>query len=150
MDSLKKKILLNIKWTENTRYNIILDKEFATDTSGRKLLKTDTLIFTTKKQSDYGAVKITFNKLDLSENPVLLFIQSEKISYSFPLSGLEFSQALFLPGEYELRILNDRNKNGKWDTGDFFGKRIQPERVKPIEKKITIKPNWDNDFEIKL
>ena len=149
-DSLKKKIQLNVKWKENTRYNIILEKDFAADTSGRKLLKTDTLTFTTKKLSDYGAVKISFNKLDLSVNPVLQFIQAEIIINSFPLSTPEFYQPLFIPGEYELRILNDLNKNGKWDAGDFFGKRIQPETVKPIEKKITIKANWDNEYEITL
>ena len=50
---------------------------------------------------------------------------------SFPLSGAELNQSIFLPGDYELRVLYDRNKNGKWDPGQFFGKHIQPELVKP-------------------
>jgi hypothetical protein len=49
-----------------------------------------------------------------------------------------------------LRILYDRNKNGKWDPGQFFAKHIQPELVKPVGRKVTIKSNWDNEFDIAL
>jgi hypothetical protein len=66
------------------------------------------------------------------------------------LTSADFSQPLFLPGDYDLRILNDSNKNGKWDPGEFFGKHKQPEIVRPIDRKITIKPNWENEFEIAL
>ena len=65
-----------------------------------------------------------------------------------PLTGPAYSEPLFLPGEYELRMLYDRNKNGKWDPGVFFGKHEQPELVKPIERKINIKAGVDNNFEI--
>src|SRR4030095_11228353 len=53
LDSLKKKLALKVTWKENTLYNLILDKDFAEDSSGRKLLKTDTISFSTRKQSDY-------------------------------------------------------------------------------------------------
>ena len=66
------------------------------------------------------------------------------------MTGTEYSNPMLLPGEYELRILFDENKNGEWDLGDFFGKHKQPEIVKPIERKITVKPNWQNEFEIAL
>ena len=29
------------------------------------------------------------------------------------------------PGEYQIRILYDTNKNGKWDPGDY-SKKLQP------------------------
>jgi hypothetical protein len=57
---------------------------------------------------------------------------------------------LFLPGEFDLRILYDRNGNGVWDPGQFFGIRRQPEIVKPVERKITVKASWQNEFEIAL
>ena len=66
------------------------------------------------------------------------------------MSTPELSQKLFVPGEYELRILYDRNKNGKWDPGEFFGKRLQPEIVRPVERKISVKPNFQNEFDISL
>ncbi len=53
-DTSNKKITLAYKWPENTMFNLIVDKEFAEDTSGRKIPRTDTLKFRTKKESDYG------------------------------------------------------------------------------------------------
>ncbi|MFI5133695.1 MAG: Ig-like domain-containing protein [Chitinophagales bacterium] len=149
-DSTKKKIKLKYSWKENTLYHLILDKEFAEDTTGKKLLKTDTLSFTTRKKEEYGALSIHFRSFDPSVNPVLFFIQNGEVKRSFPLSSADFSQSLFLPGDYEMGILYDKNKNGKWDSGEFFGKHKQPEIVKPVERRITVKPDYENEFEIAL
>lgn len=147
-DSTGKKILLNITWQESTQYHIIMDKDFAEDSSGKKLFRTDTLSFTTKKKSDYGSLKLKLRNLDLTKNPVLQIMNGENIFKSVTMTSTEFNSPMFLPGEYELRILFDNNKNGTWDPGDFFGKHIQPELVLPIERKITVKPNWQNEVEI--
>lgn len=149
-DSSKRKLQLSISWKENTLYHIILDKNFAEDSLGRKLLKTDTLHFRTKSMASYGALKLKFRDLDLAKNPVLQFVTSGSIYKSFVLTSADFSQALFLPGEYELRILYDDNKNGVWDPGQFFGKHKQPEIVRPIGRHISVKPSWQNEFEIAL
>jgi len=148
MDSTKKKVTLNYAWKENTPYHFILEKNFAIDTLGQQLLKLDTVSFSTKTREDYGKLVVRLRNLDLTHNPVLLFVQNGQVVYSFPLSAAIFSQALFVPGEYNLRIVNDRNKNGVWDPGEFFGKHLQPESVKPIQRKIIVKANLDNDFEI--
>lgn len=150
LDTAKKKLSLQVNWIENTLYNIILDKDFAEDTLKRKLLKTDTIRFKTKRQNEYGQLKIRFRNLDLSKNPVLLFVQGEQLIKSFPLKSENFIQNFFLPGEYELRILYDENGNGIWDTGNFFGIRKQPELVKPVERRITVRMNWNNEMEIAL
>ena len=150
MDSLKKKLTLKTSWKENTLYNLILDKEFAEDTLGRKLLKTDTINFTTKKLVEYGSVKVIFKNIDLSQHPVLQFYQAGQLIKSLPLTTTEVYQQLFSPGEYDLSILYDKNNNGRWDPGQFFGVKKQPELVRPLNKKITIRANWDNEFEITL
>ncbi len=149
-DSLAKTITISHTWKENTYYHLVMDKDFAEDSSGKKLLKTDTLSFRTKKLTDYGSLKIKFKSLDLTLNPVLFIMAGETIVQSVPLSGPEISLALFAPGEYDLRILYDRNKNGKWDPGNFFGKRIQPELVKPVERRVSEKPAFQNEFDITL
>lgn len=149
-DTGNKKVMLKHTWKENTTYHIIMEKDFAQDSSGKKLLKTDTLTFKTKKLAEYGSLQIKFRNLDMGKNPVLLFVSGESIVKSVPLKGSEFSEALFLPGEYELRILYDDNKNGVWDPGQFFGKHKQPELVKPVERKIAVKWAWQNEFEIAL
>ncbi|MBK5273012.1 MAG: Ig-like domain-containing protein, partial [Bacteroidia bacterium] len=149
LDSSSRKLELITTWKENTSYHLIMDKDFADDSSGNKLLKTDTLSFLTNKLSDYGSVKLKLHHLDLSKNPVLQFIAGNSLYKSYPLSSEDFSESLFLPGDYELRLLFDDNKNGQWDPGDFFVEHRQPEIVKPFSRHtITIKKSWENEFDL--
>jgi len=151
-DSSQKKLTLKHNWKENTLYHVILEKNFAEDTLNRGLLKTDTITVRTKKLSDYGSLRIRFKNFNPSVNPVLQFVQNDNVYKSIPLTSAEINESIFPPGDYQLRILYDRNKNGKWDSGQFFGKRLQPEVVKIVtsRSKITIKPDWDNEFDIAL
>lgn len=150
MDSTMKKFTLTYAWKENTGYHLILQKDFAEDTLGEKLLKIDTISFRTKKESDYGNVRLRFRNLDLSLHPVLLFMQSDKIVMSYTIGkSLRYNNKLFTPGEYELRILYDTNQNGIWDPGDFYQHR-QPEIAVPIRKKLSVKADWDNEVDITL
>lgn len=150
LDSTRKELRIKSNWIENTNYNLILEKDFATDTTGRQLLKSDTLFFTTKKKSDYGNLVLRFRNLDLSLNPVLQFLQNGQVVYSVPLKSPVYSNELFQTGDYDLRILFDRNDNGQWDPGNFYGVKRQPELVRPLERKITVKPDWENEMEILL
>jgi hypothetical protein len=150
IDSTKTKAELKTAWKENTRYNLVFETDFAEDTSGRKILKKDTLSFFTRQKGSYGDLKLTFKNIDLNKNPVIQFVQNNLIVLSAPLTTNQYTNSLFNPGEYELRILFDENKNGAWDPGEFFGKRKQPELVTPIQRRLTIKPNWQNEFDITL
>lgn len=147
-DSTFTKWTLQIPWKENTLYHLILDKEFATDTLGQQLLKSDTLSFFTKKITDYGKLNLRFRNLDLSNNPVLQFVQNKEVVYSFPLTSNTLTQPLFMPGEYNLRILRDTNGNGVWDPGNFFGEKRQPEVAEPLARTVNVKPGQDFPIEI--
>ena len=150
LDSTKKKLTLFYAWKENTGYRVIIQKDFAEDTLGETLLKIDTIGFRTKKESEYGNLRLRFRNLDLSLHPVLLFIVSEKIILSYPVGkSLRYNNKLFNPGEYEIRILYDTNQNGVWDPGDFW-KHRQPEIIVPMRKNITVRPDWDNEVDITL
>jgi hypothetical protein len=48
------------------------------------------------------------------------------------------------PGKYAARLINDRNGNGEWDTGDY-AKGIQPEEVYYFPKVVEYKALWDVD-----
>jgi hypothetical protein len=149
-DSTSKKLTIGHNWTENTKYHLILQKDFADDTLGEKLLKIDTISFRTKKESDYGILRLRFKNLDLSRHPVLLFLQGDKIVLSRPIAKtLRYNNNLFVPGDYELRILYDTNQNGVWDPGNFY-KHRQPEIVVPVRKKLTVRSDWENEVDITL
>jgi len=49
LDSTRRRANLKIKWQEDTRYNLVLEKEFAKDSLDLQLLKSDTLQFRTKR-----------------------------------------------------------------------------------------------------
>lgn len=149
-DSTGLKITVKTTWLENTRYQLILDKTFAEDSSGRQLLKSDTLSFTTKRKADYGTLKIRFRKLEPERKPVLQLLLAQQAPVNYPLTTAEFNLPLLNPGEYELRIFYDDNGNGSWDTGEFFKNRRQPEQVIPIGRKLTVKANWTNEYDIEV
>lgn len=148
LDSTRRQLTLRSQWQENTRYNLVLNRDFATDTAGRKLLKSDTLFFNTKKLEDYGNLTVRLKNVEASRNPVLLLLQNEQVILSASVRSGSFSQKLLTPGDYDVRILYDTNGNGKWDPGQFFGTKRQPELVRPIDRKITIKPNWENEYDL--
>jgi hypothetical protein len=150
MDTSQKKVELVYPWVEDTKYNVIIDTAFAEDTSGSHILKTDTIFIQTKRNAEYGAVRLRFLGLQMSDNPVLLFVQGDDIKFKYVFKNNTFTAPLFRPGEYELRIVSDRNKNGEWDTGQFFKEHRQPERVRRINRKINVKANWDNEIDIQL
>jgi hypothetical protein len=150
LDSTKTKLELKTSFIENTRYNLIFETDFAEDTSGRRILKKDTISFSSRAKSTYSELKLNFKNLDLAKNPVLQFVLNETIILSAPLTSNQYTNDLFNPGDYELRILFDENKNGIWDPGEFFGKRKQPELVMPIGRKISVKINFTNEFDISL
>jgi uncharacterized protein (DUF2141 family) len=58
------------------------------------------------------------------------------------------------PGKYQIRIIDDENGNGKWDTGNYM-KHIQPERVfyytdEKTKGIISIRANWDSELQYEL
>ena len=46
------------------------------------------------------------------------------------------------PGTYYLRMLVDKNGNGKWDTGNY-GEDLQPEEIYYYPREIECKEKWD-------
>lgn len=150
LDTSRTKISLKYKWKEATPFRLLIAKEAVSDSAGITLAKADTLRFSTKREADYGSIRLHFTNLDLSKNPVLQFVLNEKLVESVPLTETIFTRKLFHPGAYELRILFDANKNGEWDTGQFFGTKRQPEIVQLIPKQLNIKSNWDNEVTISL
>ncbi|MEO6187841.1 MAG: hypothetical protein ABIO82_05050, partial [Ginsengibacter sp.] len=139
----------NQVWEENTVYELVVPIDFAADSLGNTLEKPDTIRFKTKKEGDYGIIKLNFTNLDKFKHPVLQFILNNLLVNSFPLTSPHWQVKLFNPGEYEMRILDDTNENGVWDPGNYELK-LQPERAFSIPQKINIRANWENEKDILL
>lgn len=148
-DTTLKDYSLYYKWEENTPYKIVIQKDAFTDSLGATLAKNDTITFKTRRETEYGSIRLHFNNINLAKNPVLLLMQGDKIFQSVPLTSNEWYQQLFKPGDYEIRILYDDNKNGIWDAGNYKLK-LQPEVVTVYPRKLVIKANIDNEVDINL
>jgi hypothetical protein len=150
-DSVNQKIIIYTKWVPGKNYQLFLNKTYAQDTSGLQPVKDDTISFRVKAENEYGSFRIRFNNVDTSKHPVLLFYSNDQLVGSFPVTGKELYRNLYNPGNYELGILYDTNRNGVWDAGNYFTKpKRQPEIVRQLSNKLTIKENWDNELVIDL
>jgi hypothetical protein len=149
LDSTRKLLTVNSPWKEGTDYLLVIDKDAIEDTTGTQLTKADTIRFRTKEKQDYGNLVLRFTKLDTAKHPVLQFVQGEQIVRSIQVTGNTWSDKLFEPGEYDLRILYDENSNGMWDPGSYTTRR-QPEKTITLPKKISVRGGWDNEKDIEL
>lgn len=149
MDNTNKNLSIKTNWVQDENYRLIILRDFATDTTGLSLPKSDTIRFKTKSETDYGTVRLKFLNLDKSKNPVLQFVQNEVVISSYTLTSETWAAPLFNPGEYDIRILFDDNKNGIWDPGNFAQKR-QPEKVYNIPQKLSVRQNFEKDIDIEL
>ena len=149
LDSTRKVITLAARWVPATDYRLEISSEVGKDTLGNSLLKSDTLKFKTKKESDYGSVKLNFRNLDKYQHPVLQVVSNNVVEKSYPLTGRTLSIPLLDPGTYDLRILEDSNQNGVWDPGNYHDRK-QPEKVIYLPLKFNVRANWDNEKDIDL
>lgn len=136
-------------WKPGGKYRLYIEKGLAEDSLGNQVLRNDTLKINVKKEDEYGSLAIRLIDLDTTVHPVLLFYQGEKLVKSDPLLTTRLTYRYMLPGDYDLKVLFDKNRNGKWDTGDY-SKKLQPELIKPRKQKLSIRANWDNEIDINV
>lgn len=148
-DTTGKVVSLKYPWQEAQEFRLVLEKDIAKDSSGFGFAKSDTLRFKTKAKADYGALKLRLRNLDTAWHIVLLFFKADKIEEAIPVHVREINIPLFHTGDYEIRILYDRNNNLKWDPGNYMQRR-QPEKIVADSKKYNIRANWDNEITIEL
>lgn len=150
IDTSKTRIHIHYNWKEDVPLRLLVAKDAVADSAGITLAKADTVRFSTERESSYGSIHLQFKNLDLQRNPVLQMIQSDRIVESFVLTSSELKRRLYKPGNYELRILYDTNKNGVWDTGRFFNAKKQPEKVQFVPTPFNVRGNWDNQTAVIL
>ena len=124
------------------RYNVTLLPNALKDFWGRTH---DTLKFrtSTKKIEDYGNIYLRVQH----ESPlpfIIELIANKKVvkRYDRPIPGNNYAFKLLKSGKYTIRLIEDKNKNREWDTGNYL-KKIQPEKVIYFWKEIDVRANWD-------
>lgn len=107
--------------------------------------------FKTRPTVDYGNIMLQIIRDD--KDPFILELVNLKgeslrrYDVSNELDYYEFKY--LLPGNYLFRYIRDKNRNKKWDTGNYL-KKIQPERVYYSPDTIELRANWDINQQLKI
>ena len=146
----KQQVEIDFPWEANTDYTLLVPQKSTQDSLSNFLIKADTIRFKTKPESSYGTAILRINGFQQFEHPVLLLIQDQKVKFSYPITQNILRIPLLPPGDYQLKLLLDANQNGRWDTGKFIGKKLQPELVRNLNLILNIRSNWDNEMNLIL
>ena len=141
-------VIIDYPWRELTKLHLIVPKNSISDSLNNTLTKTDTLKFVTKSTAAYGAALIRISGYQQYINPILLLIKEEAIVYQYPITKNLLTISMLPPGEYVLKILEDKNGNGKWDTGKYGKQKLQPELIQVLKSVLNVKANWDNELNL--
>ena len=133
-----RKAYIDWKMKEDARYSLSIDSmafksvyDVFNDSTG--------ISFKTRNEDHYSIIEITFDRMP-SCPLIVQILKGDKENVVKQVILTESNVATIdylLPDKYKIKVIYDRNGNGKWDTGNY-SKRIQPERVEYFdEPEIT-------------
>ena len=132
--------LIIANFEQGKDYKMQIDSASVTDIYGNHNNKIEAK-FRIKPKEEYSYLSVFIENgpeeaflqlLDRSDTPVM----------QTPVVKGKGSFLFVKPGEYFLRLIGDRNGNGRWDTGNF-NEKIEPEEVFYYNQKIKLRVNWD-------
>ncbi len=140
----KRKYTLNYKPAGNTKYMVSIDSAAIKTLTGveNNGLK---ISFTTQKSDYYGTLIVDISSTDsVAIAQLIKNGKTEEVISEMKLDStskiLTFSY--LKPDVYSLKLIADRNGNGKWDPISL-DKKEQAEAVYYFPKTIQVKSNWE-------
>jgi hypothetical protein len=138
-------LIIKCDWVGDTKYTLRLIKGWAKDSLGNDWLP-GKYPFKTKKLEAYGTLKINIPVVYQNSNHLLFVTRGNDTLYHKTIETPFVALTLLEPDNYQIRIINDQNKNGYWDAGNYF-QGLQPETVLPHHAAVVIKAGWDNEVD---
>jgi len=134
---------LNFPLEEKVSYMVLIRDSlfFGFDGTSNDSIKIN---FTAKSERDYGNLIMNYKLKENSLPHIIMLLNSRKnIVHQHIISSSQIISYKNLdPGEYKIKVIEDLNRNGKWDTGNYAKKR-QPEKILFFNKSIMIRGYWD-------
>lgn len=104
----------------------------------------------TKGLADYGTIILNFQNIE--SFPIIVQLtdtKGEVLAEQYSENSSSFTFRYLNPGNFLVRVIQDKNQNGKWDTGSYLKKR-QPEQIKYYSDTLEVRANWDINESIRL
>lgn len=142
-------VSISSKWKEGQVFDLFIEEGAFTDYAGRvNQAKKEVLII--EESVLPPNLILTFKNVENGDYFVQL-LNSEKKELENRYLGNE-EKIIFnnlIAGKYFIRVFEDVNFNGTWDSGNFLNKR-QPEPTLFFSNEIEMRNNWDQDLTIDL
>ena len=101
--------------------------------------------FKTRTLTEYGSLILKLNLRLPKPYIIQLLTEAGKVLQENRIvSDGKISYPFLLPGKYKLKAILDRNRNGKWDTGNYL-RKIQPEKIIVFQKLLDLRANWEQE-----
>ena len=143
---------LSANWETNSKYELIILPDafvdiysFANDSISKN--------FETADPEKYGSITVEVTNSD--KQHVFQLMKDKNIVQQKIVSGSEKVVFRYLgDGNYRIRVIEDLNENGRWDTGKYMEKQ-QPERVMFVvfsngDDFLEVKSNWEHEQTIDI
>ncbi len=141
-----RKYFISYKWEPGAVYMLEIDSAASVNIYGvtSKKLKSK---FTAREEDYYGTVTLNLTGIEM---PIIAQLVSNNDAEKVVVQKItnEDGKVIFdylKPEKYKAKVIFDRNKNGKWDTGSYQDK-YQPERVLYINEVVKVRSNWEKEY----
>lgn len=140
------------KWVEDSRYEMLIDTNSIENIL--KQVNDSTLFsFNTSSSSKFGT--FVFDMKNIKESIIVQILDSkyklirEKRADKSGIVRFPYIKA----DTYIIRIIEDVNKNGMWNTGNYLN-QLLPERVsylfKEKENQFVLRSGWENEISVDI
>ncbi len=139
----RRRLVIDSLMPQNTSYRLELLPGAFTDLYGAV---NDSLLLTwrTSQADDYGKLIIDIQLPD-TPSPFILQLTDrdlKTLQEKVITQDGKYTFSHLRPGSYRVRLIEDLNRNGKWDTGHYLKNR-QPEPVYIFPEVMQIRQNWE-------
>ena len=104
--------------------------------------------FKTRDLEYYGQILLSLSNVK-DQLLVQLFSGNDMLEERIVEADGQYVFPFLAPKEYQFKFIHDRNRNGRWDSGNYL-KKLQPEPVELLPVSIEVRSNWDHDVSMVL
>ncbi len=144
-----RKLQFNADWQQGKRYTLQILPAALTDIYGSKNDTVSIKIGVQTKQ-EFGDLTLKITHLDSTKNHICQVLAGdgrvEKEFYIEQKSNYTARVETIQPDSYTIKIIEDLNKNRRWDTGNY-DKHTQPERIF-TKNAESLRADWEVEVEV--
>lgn len=150
-----RKWIISAQWSAGQKYNLEIPDSVFVDLIGQQndSIKSD---FTVMSPDKFGTLTVNVKGKTDSSLYILQLLNDKNVLLQ-EKKYVKSSKQVFryvAPGDVKLRVVEDINGNGEWDTGDLIVRK-EPERVELYipesgNELIAMKVNWDIEIPVSM